>query len=382
MDAGSIFLLVVVIVVILFVGTALGRSVRIIPQARAGVVERLGKYQRTLNPGLTLLIPFVDRLLPLLDLREQVVSFPPQPVITSDNLVVSIDTVVYFQVTDPRAATYEIANYIQAVEQLTITTLRNVVGGLNLEEALTSRDQINGQLRGVLDEATGRWGLRVSRVELKAIEPPHSIQDSMEKQMRAERDRRAAILTAEGTKQSAILTAEGERQSQILKAEGQAKAAVLKADGEAQAIQKVFDAIHQGNPDQKLLAYQYLQTLPKIAEGGSNKLWIIPSEIGEALKGIGGVLGNVAQAGGAEPTTPSSPSAPSALAGPSPEASVDRLEEDARAFEEEAAKPSELDAEAEGILRHGVHRGLGALEGDPADRSEPGPLPREGGPQG
>ena len=233
----------------------------------------------------------MDRLLPLLDLREQVVSFPPQPVITEDNLVVSIDTVVYFQVTDARAATYEIANYIQAVEQLTTTTLRNVVGGLNLEEALTSRDQINGQLRGVLDEATGRWGIRVSRVELKAIDPPHSIQDSMEKQMRAERDRRAAILTAEGTKQSAILTAEGQRQAAILKAEGDAKAAILRADGEAQAIQKVFDAIHKGNPDQKLLAYQYLQTLPKLAEGSSNKLWIIPSEVGEALKGIGSALG-------------------------------------------------------------------------------------------
>lgn len=282
---------IVLLVLVVFVIIVLVRSVRIIPQARAGVVERLGKYQRTLNPGLTLLIPFVDRLLPLLDLREQVVSFPPQPVITEDNLVVSIDTVVYFQVTDARAATYEIANYIQAVEQLTTTTLRNVVGGLNLEEALTSRDQINGQLRGVLDEATGRWGIRVSRVELKAIDPPHSIQDSMEKQMRAERDRRAAILTAEGTKQSAILTAEGQRQSSILKAEGDAKAAILRADGEAQAIQKVFDAIHKGNPDPKLLAYQYLQTLPKIAEGASNKLWIIPSEVGEALKGIGSVLG-------------------------------------------------------------------------------------------
>ena len=282
---------IVLLVLVAFVIIVLVRSVRIVPQARAGVVERLGKYQRTLNPGLTILIPFVDRLLPLLDLREQVVSFPPQPVITEDNLVVSIDTVVYFQVTDARAATYEIANYIQAVEQLTTTTLRNVVGGLNLEEALTSRDQINGQLRGVLDEATGRWGIRVSRVELKAIDPPHSIQDSMEKQMRAERDRRAAILTAEGTKQSAILTAEGQRQSSILKAEGDAKAAILRADGEAQAIQKVFDAIHKGNPDQKLLAYQYLQTLPKIAEGSANKLWIIPSEVGEALKGIGSALG-------------------------------------------------------------------------------------------
>ena len=247
---------IVLLVLVAFVIIVLVRSVRIVPQARAGVVERLGKYQRTLNPGLTILIPFVDRLLPLLDLREQVVSFPPQPVITEDNLVVSIDTVVYFQVTDARAATYEIANYIQAVEQLTTTTLRDVVGGLNLEEALTSRDQINGQLRGVLDEATGRWGIRVSRVELKAIDPPHSIQDSMEKQMRAERDRRAAILTAEGTKQSAILTAEGQRQSSILKAEGDAKAAIRRADGEAQAIQKVFDAIHMGYQVQKLLAYQ------------------------------------------------------------------------------------------------------------------------------
>ncbi|WP_081709948.1 SPFH domain-containing protein [Arthrobacter sp. 35W] len=290
-NAGGVALTIVLLVLVIFVVIVLVRSVRIIPQARAGVVERLGKYQRTLSPGLTVLIPFVDRLLPLLDLREQVVSFPPQPVITEDNLVVSIDTVVYFQVTDPRAATYEIANYIQAVEQLTTTTLRNVVGGLNLEEALTSRDQINGQLRGVLDEATGRWGIRVSRVELKAIDPPLSIQDSMEKQMRAERDRRAAILTAEGTKQSAILTAEGERQSAILKAEGDAKAAILRADGESQAIQKVFGAIHKGNPTQKLLAYQYLQTLPKIANGTANKLWIIPSEVGEALKGIGSVLG-------------------------------------------------------------------------------------------
>ena len=290
-DSGAIGLTIVLIVLIVFVLIILVKSVRIIPQARAGVVERLGKYQRTLLPGLTILIPFVDRLLPLLDLREQVVSFPPQPVITEDNLVVSIDTVVYFQVTDARAATYEIANYIQAVEQLTTTTLRNVVGGLNLEEALTSRDQINGQLRGVLDDATGRWGIRVSRVELKAIDPPHSIQDSMEKQMRAERDRRAAILTAEGTKQSQILTAEGQRQAAILAAEGDAKAAILRADGESQAIQKVFDAIHKGNPTQKLLAYQYLQTLPKLAEGNSNKLWIIPSEVGEALKGISNVLG-------------------------------------------------------------------------------------------
>jgi regulator of protease activity HflC (stomatin/prohibitin superfamily) len=302
---------IVLLVLVIFVVIVLSRSVRIVPQARAGVVERLGKYQRTLNPGLTILIPFVDRLLPLLDLREQVVSFPPQPVITSDNLVVSIDTVVYFQVTDARAATYEIANYIQAVEQLTTTTLRNVVGGLDLEQTLTSRDQINGQLRGVLDEATGRWGIRVARVELKAIDPPHSIQESMEKQMRAERDRRALILTAEGTKQSQILTAEGQRQSSILKAEGDAQAAILRADGEARAIEKVFDAIHKGNPTQKLLAYQYLQTLPKLAEGTANKLWIIPSEVGEALKGIGTVLGGtVSPAEGTDAPPEAGPAGP------------------------------------------------------------------------
>src|SRR3990170_7976677 len=202
----SLVVLGVAAVVVVMVLITLARTVRIVPQARAGVVERLGRYHRTLVPGLSILVPFIDRLRPLIDLREQVVSFPPQPVITADNLVVGIDTVLYFQVTDAKSATYEIANYIHGVEQLTVTTLRNVVGSLNLEQALTSRDQINGQLRGVLDEATGKWGIRVNRVEIKAIDPPHSIQDSMEKQMRAERDRRALILTAEGTKQSAILT--------------------------------------------------------------------------------------------------------------------------------------------------------------------------------
>lgn len=298
--AGQIFVIVLLVVVAVFVIVVVFRSIRIIPQAYSGVVERLGRYQRTLSPGLNLLVPFIDRLRPLVDMREQVVSFPPQPVITEDNLVVSIDTVVYFQVTDARAATYEIANYLSAVEQLTTTTLRNVVGGLNLEEALTSRDEINGQLRVVLDEATGKWGLRVSRVELKAIDPPHSIQDSMEKQMRAERDRRAAILTAEGSKQSQILEAEGRRQAAILGAEGDKQAAVLRAQGEAEAIQMVFDAIHRGEPDQTLLAYQYLQTLPKIAQSPSSKLWIIPSELTEALHGIGDALGGrVAEAGAA-----------------------------------------------------------------------------------
>jgi regulator of protease activity HflC (stomatin/prohibitin superfamily) len=288
----TIVVSVIILIIAIFVLVTLFRSIRIIPQARAGVVERLGRYHKTLNPGLNVVVPFIDKVRPLIDMREQVVSFPPQPVITEDNLVVSIDTVVYFQVTDARAATYEIANYLGAVEQLTTTTLRNVVGGLNLEEALTSRDNINGQLRLVLDEATGKWGIRVSRVELKAIEPPTSIQDSMEKQMRAERDRRALILTAEGTKQSEILNAEGLRQAAILRAEGDAKAAVLRAEGEAKAITTVFGAIHEGNPDNLLLAYQYLQTLPKLADGASNKLWIIPSELTEALKGIGAAFGS------------------------------------------------------------------------------------------
>jgi len=284
---GQIFVTVLVVVIAIFVVVVLIRSIRIVPQAFAGVVERLGRYRKTLEPGLNILVPFIDRMRPLVDMREQVVSFPPQPVITEDNLVVSIDTVIYFQVTDARAATYEIANYLAGVEQLTVTTLRNVVGGLNLEEALTSRDNINGQLRVVLDEATGKWGLRVNRVELKAIDPPLSIQDSMEKQMRAERDRRAVILTSEGSKQSQILEAEGARQSVILKAEGDAQAQILRANAEAQAITIVFDAIHKGNPDSKLLAYEYLQMLPKLAEGDANKMWIIPSELTEALKGIG-----------------------------------------------------------------------------------------------
>ncbi len=282
--------LIVLIVVALVVLLTLSRAIRIIPQARAGVVERLGRYQRTLDPGLALVIPYVDRVKPLIDLREQVVSFPPQPVITEDNLVINIDTVIYFQVTDPKAASYEIADYIAAIEQLTVTTLRNVIGGMTLEDTLTSRDQISGALRTVLDEATGKWGIRVNRVELKAVDPPASIQEAMEKQMRAERDRRAAILTAEGVKQSQILTAEGEKQSAILRAEGQREAQILEAEGEARAIETVFDAIHRGDADPKLLAYQYLQTLPRIADGEASKIWIIPSEITQALSNLGSVI--------------------------------------------------------------------------------------------
>jgi len=286
---------IVAAVVVIFLLIAFARTVRIVPQARAGIVERLGRYHRTLNPGMTLLVPFVDRLRPLIDLREQVVSFPPQPVITEDNLVVQIDTVLYFTVNDPRSATYEVANPLQAIEQITVTTLRNVIGSLSLEQALTSRDHINAQLRGVLDEATTKWGIRVNRVELKSIDPPGSIQEAMEKQMRAERDRRAVILNAEGVKQAQILTAQGEQQAAVLTAEGARQAAVLRAEGEAKAIETVFGAIHAADPDPKLLSYQYLQMLPKLAEGSANKVFVIPSEFSQAITGMSRMLGQADQ---------------------------------------------------------------------------------------
>ncbi|MTE16442.1 SPFH domain-containing protein [Nocardia aurantiaca] len=300
--------LIVAVVLILLVVVVVFKSVALVPQAEAAVIERLGRYSRTVSGQLTFLVPFADRVRAKVDLRERVVSFPPQPVITQDNLTVQIDSVVYFQVTSPQAAVYEISNYIAAVEQLTITTLRNVVGGMTLEETLTSRDQINSQLRGVLDEATGRWGLRVSRVELKAIDPPPSIQESMEKQMKADREKRAMILTAEGqreasiktaegqkqaqilaaegSKQSAILSAEGERQSRILRAQGERAAAYLQAQGQAKAIEKVFAAIKNGKPTPELLAYQYMQTLPQVAKGDANKVWLVPSDFGKALEGF------------------------------------------------------------------------------------------------
>jgi regulator of protease activity HflC (stomatin/prohibitin superfamily) len=279
--------LIVLAVLVLLVLVTLWRTVRVIPQARAGVVERLGRYSRTLAPGLTIVVPFVDRVKPLLDLREQVLSFDPQPVITQDNLVVNIDSVIYFQVTDPKAATYEIANPVDAIDLLTVTTLRNVIGGMTLEQTLTSRDSVNDQLRGILDDATGKWGIRIHRVELKAVDPPPSIKDTMEKQMRADREKRAAILQAEGIKQAAILQAEGEKQAAILKAEGQKQAAILAAEGQSKAIATVFQAIHEGKPDQELLAYQYLQVLPQIAQGDANKVWVIPSELTRALGGLG-----------------------------------------------------------------------------------------------
>jgi regulator of protease activity HflC (stomatin/prohibitin superfamily) len=322
----AVILLVVFVALVVLVVT---QSIRIVPQAMAGIVERFGRYHRTLHAGLNMVTPFADRLRPLLDLREQVVSFPPQPVITRDNLVVGIDTVIYFQVTDARAATYEVANYITAVEQLTVTTLRNVVGGMDLETALTSRDQINSLLRQELDEATGKWGIRVGRVEIKAIEPPGSIQDSMEKQMRADRDKRAAILSAEGSKQSAILTAEGERQAAVLRARGESEAVVLRAEadakaqavrakGQAEAISTVFKAIHEGHPDQRLLAYQYMQMLPQIAQGDANKVWIVPSEIGKALEGLGGLFTGATSQSAEPPGSRSDPvgSGPASGSGP------------------------------------------------------------------
>jgi regulator of protease activity HflC (stomatin/prohibitin superfamily) len=339
MTAGAIAL----IVLALFVLIVAMAGVRIVPQARAGVVERLGRYTRTLDAGLTLIVPFIDRVKPLIDLREQVVAFPPQPVITEDNLVVGIDTVIYFTVTDAKAATYEIANPLQAIEQLTVTTLRNVIGGLTLEETLTSRDNINSQLRVVLDEATGKWGIRVNRVELKSVEPPRTVQEAMEKQMRAERDRRAAILTAEGTKQSQILTAEGEKQAAVLKAEGARTAAILRAEGESKAIETVFQAIHDGAPDQQLLSYQYLQMLPQLAQGSANKIFVIPSEFSQALGNIGGALARFG-ANGAVPDegeAPPPPRRPRAQVGGGP----DEIDEKAAADAAEAAKAAQAAAD-------------------------------------
>jgi regulator of protease activity HflC (stomatin/prohibitin superfamily) len=347
--------LVLIVLAFLFVAVLLAKTVRIVPQARAGIVERFGKYKGTLPAGLNVVVPFVDRVRYLIDLREQVVSFPPQPVITEDNLVVSIDTVIYFQVTDPVAATYEIANYIQAIEQLTMTTLRNIVGGMDLEETLTSRDSINSGLRGVLDEATGKWGIRVNRVELKGIDPPPSIKDSMEKQMRADREKRAVILTAEGQRQAAILTAEGSKQSSILNAQGDRESLILRAQadresqilraqGEGQAIQTVFQAIHDGRPDQSLLAYQYLQMMPKIAEGDANKVWIVPSEIGRALEGLGSTMNDLKgipqEVEGPRTRVDMGPSEPEVAAGVDSElASTTASVEEAIAAAELAANP-------------------------------------------
>jgi len=297
-DAGGLFTALVLITIALL----LIRSIRIIPQATAGVVERLGRYHKTLNAGVNLVFPFIDVIRRTIDLREQVVDFQPQSVITEDNLVISIDTVIYYQVTDPKSATYEIANFVLGIEQLTVTTLRNKVGSLDLEDALTSREEINAALRSVLDDATGKWGVRVNRVEIRDIVPPESVRESMEKQMKAERDKRAAILIAEGTKQSDILTAEGNKQAEILRAEGDAKATVLRAeaeakaqaliaDGEAAAIQKVFDALAAAKVTDQALAYKYIDQLKELAQGDANKVWFIPSEFSAAAQALGKAFG-------------------------------------------------------------------------------------------
>jgi len=309
--------LIAAVVVVLLMFTFVIKTVRIVPQARARNIERFGRYRKTLEPGMNFIIPFVDRVKPLIDLREQVVAFKGQPVITEDNLVVLIDTVLFFQVTDPRAADYEIVNYIQAIEQITATMLRSVIGNMDLEETLTSRDKINTMLRGVLDDASGKWGLRVTRVEIKAIDPPKSVIDAMEKQMRAEREKRAAILTAEGVRQSRILTAEGEKQSSILRAEGERQSQILRAEGQAQAIGTVFQAVHLNDADPKVLAYQYLQTLPQLAQSEGNTFWVIPSEVTTALKTLSGAFGGDSAG---QPAAPAAPAAPGQVAGPAPAA--------------------------------------------------------------
>ncbi|PWW63535.1 SPFH domain-containing protein [Actinokineospora spheciospongiae] len=379
--------LIVAIVVVVFVLTIMIKSVLVIPQAQSAVIERLGRFRNVGEPGLNFLVPFFDRVRARIDLREQVVSFPPQPVITQDNLTVSIDTVVYFQVTDSRAAVYEISNYIIAVEQLTTTTLRNVVGGMSLEETLTSRDQINQELRGVLDSETGRWGIRVARVELKAIDPPPSIQDSMEKQMRADREKRAIILTAEGQREAAIKTAEGQKQSQILAAEGAKQATImaaeadrqsrilkaqgeraaryLQAQGQSKAIEKVVAAIKASRPTPEVLAYQYLQTLPTMAQGDANKVWMIPTDFSKALEGFARQLGAKGEDGvfRYEPPT-DTPTGPSAT----------EDEEEVAGWFDTSTDPRIAEAvrEAEAVARKEVDSPL-ATPGMPALGSRPQP---------
>jgi regulator of protease activity HflC (stomatin/prohibitin superfamily) len=345
-------ILIVVVIVAVLVFLTASRGIRIVPQARARNVERFGRYTKTLEPGMNMIIPFIDRVKPLIDLREQVVSFTGQRVITEDNLVVSIDTVLFFQVTDPRAADYEIVNYIQAIEQLAATMLRSVIGSMDLEQTLTSRESINTQLRGVLDDASGKWGIRVTRVELRTIDPPQTVKDAMEKQMRADREKRAAILTAEGVRAAQILTAEGDKQGNILRAEGAKQSAILKAEGQASAIQTVFQSIHRNDPDPKLLAYQYLQTLPQIAQGAGNTVWMLPSELTSALKAFSGAFGGGdGAAANAQPVAV----APAETAEPQPEALLTSdasaaLEAAHAALEEAAAQAGSVERSGDGDL--------------------------------
>ncbi|MBQ7033230.1 MAG: SPFH/Band 7/PHB domain protein [Clostridia bacterium] len=270
-------------------------NIKIVPQAYAYVIERLGAYKGTWNVGFHFKVPFIDKISRRVNLKEQVVDFEPQAVITKDNVTMHIDTVVYFQITDPKLYTYGVERPMMAIENLTATTLRNIIGDLELDETLTSRDTVNTKMRAILDEATDPWGIKINRVELKNIIPPREIQDAMEKQMKAERERREAILRAEGEKKSAVLVAEGEKESAILRAEAEREAAIRQAEGEAEAILKVQKAraegirmINEANPGQAYLTIKSLEALEKVADGKATKL-IIPSEI----QGIAGLAAGI-----------------------------------------------------------------------------------------
>lgn len=280
-----IFIVILLIIIIVI------SNIKIVPQAHAYVVERLGAYNATWSTGLHLKIPVIDRIAKKISLKEQVADFPPQPVITKDNVTMQIDTVIYLQVTDPKLYTYGVDNPIRAIENLTATTLRNIIGDLELDQTLTSRDIINSKMRAILDEATDAWGIKINRVELKNIMPPKEIQDSMEKQMKAERERREKILQAEGEKRSAVLVAEGEKEAAILRAEAEKEAAIKRAEGEAEAILKIQQAqaegikmLNEANPDAQVIAIKSLESLQKVADGKSTKI-IIPSEI-QGLAGL------------------------------------------------------------------------------------------------
>ncbi|MBE6125681.1 MAG: SPFH/Band 7/PHB domain protein [Erysipelotrichaceae bacterium] len=287
------FLPIIIFLVIFFiVAMILAYMIRIVPQAEAYVVERLGAYNATWTTGVHFLVPFVDRIANKLTLKEIVKDFDPQPVITKDNVTMQIDTVVYFQITDPKLYTYGVVGPITAIENLTATTLRNIIGDLELDETLTSRDIINTQMRSILDEATDPWGIKVNRVELKNIIPPKDIQEAMEKQMRAERERREAILKAEGEKKSAILVAEGEKESTVLRAEAKKAAMIAEAEGKAEALAKVYEAeargiqmINDSNPSKEYLSLKSLETYEKMASGQATKI-VVPSE----LQGIASLL--------------------------------------------------------------------------------------------
>ncbi|WP_370409769.1 SPFH domain-containing protein [Streptomyces fradiae] len=369
MDPVVIPILVAAIVVVFLVVA----TVRIVPQARRYNIERFGRYRRTLQPGLNFVVPVADRVNTKLDVREQVYSSAPKPVITEDNLVVNIDTVLYYQITDPRAAAYEVADYLQAIDQLTVTTLRNVIGSMDLEETLTSREEINARLRAVLDDATGKWGIRVNRVEIKEIDPPNTIKEAMEKQMRAERDKRAAILHAEGERQAKILTAEGTKQKDLLEAQGTQQAMILRADGEAKAVERVFQAVHRNNADPKVLAYKYLETLPHLAKSDNNTFWVIPGELTEAVRAVTHAFGDRSSMGlpesaqAEEATTTDTDSSPDEGGAPELQAGAP-LPLDAAAAADEVAKQaaavvSDAKAEAE-AARAAQVPGRGQASGD------------------